>query len=69
MSGVREELLKTNKHNVKVRFCRGGIIEDMEDNIKPMLKRESDYIILHAGTNNATNSTARDLLDKLLQLK
>ena len=44
-------------------------VEDMEDNIKPVLKREPDYIILHVGTNNATNSTARDILDKLLQLK
>ena len=69
MSGIREELLKTDKHNVKVRFFRGGTIEDMEDNIKPILKREPDYIILHVGTNNATNSTARDILDKLLQLK
>ena len=69
MSGIREELLKTDKHNVKVRFFRGGTIEDMEDNIKAVLKREPDYIILHVGTNNATNSTARDILDKLLQLK
>ena len=69
MSGIREELLKTDKHNVKVRFFRGGTIEDMEDNIKPVLKREPDYIILHVGTNNATNSTTRDILDKLLQLK
>ena len=69
MSGIREELLKTDKHNVKVKFFRGGTIEDMEDNIKPILKREPDYIILHVGTNNATNSTARDILDKLLQLK
>ena len=69
MSGIREELLKTDKHNVKVRFFRGGTIEDMEDNIKPILKREPDYIILHVGTNNAANLTARDILDKLLQLK
>ena len=32
MSGIREELLKTDKHNVKVRFFRGGTIEDMKDN-------------------------------------
>ena len=69
MSGIREELLKTDEHNVKVRIFRGGTIEDMEDNIKPVLKREPDYIILLVGTNNATNSTARDILDKLLQLK
>ena len=69
MSGIKEELLKTDKHNLKVRFFRCGTIEDMEDNIKPILKREPDYIILHVGTNNATNLTARDILDKLLQLK
>ena len=40
MSGIREELFKTDKHNVKVSFFRGGTIEDMEDNITPILKRE-----------------------------
>ena len=54
MSGIREELLKTDKHNVKAKFFRGGTIEGMEDNIKPILKREPDYIILHVRTNNAT---------------
>ena len=66
MSGIREELLKTDKHNVKVSFFRGGTIEDMEDNIKHILKREPNCIILHIGTNNATNLTASDILDKLL---
>ena len=69
MPGIREELLKTDKHNVKVRFFRSGTIEEMEDNIKPILKREPDYIILHVGTNNATNLTVRDILDKHLRLK
>ena len=69
ISGIREELLKTDKHNVKVMLFRGGTIEDMEDNINPILKRELDYIILHVGTNNATNFTARDILDKTLRLQ
>ena len=69
MSGIREELIKTDKHNVKVRFFRGETIEHMENNIKPILKREPDYIIVHVRTNNATNLTACDILDKLLQLK
>ena len=41
----------------------------MEDNIKRILKREPDYIIFHVGTNNGTNLTARDILDKPLRLK
>ena len=69
MQGIREELLKTDKHDVKVRFFRGGTIEDMEDNSKTILIREPDYIILHVGTNNATHLTAGDMFDKLLQLK
>ena len=69
MSGIREKLLKTDKQNIKVRFFRGGTIEDMEDDIKSTLKREPDDIILHVGTSNVTNLTARDILDKLLRLK
>ena len=69
MSGIREDLLKTDKHDVKVRFFRGGTIEDMEDIIKPILKREPDNVILHVGTNIAINLTAHDILEKLLRLK
>ena len=64
------ELLKIDKHDVKVRYFRGGTIKDMEDNIKSILsKGESDYIILHVGTNNATNFTARHILEQHLRLK
>ena len=69
MLGIREELLKTDCHNAKVKFFRNGTIEDTEDNIKPILKRELAYIILHVRTNKATNLTAHDILDKLVQLK
>ena len=68
MFGIRK-LLITDKHNVKARFFRGGTTEDMEDNIKSILKREPDDIIIHVGTNNATNLTARHILYKLLRLK
>ena len=64
MFGIRK-LLITDKHNVKARFFRGGTTEDMEDNIKSILKREPDDIIIHVGTNNATNLTARHILYKL----
>ena len=69
MSGIREELLETDKDNVKLRILRDETIEDMEDNIKPILKGEPYYIILYVGTNNAVNLTARDILDKLLKSK
>ena len=57
------------KLNVKVRFCRGGTIEEMEDNIKLILKREPDCIILNVRTSKAPDLTARDILARPLQLK
>ena len=41
----------------------------MFDYVKPILKREPDYHVLHVGTNNAKDMTSRNILDKLLQLK
>ena len=38
ISGIREELFKTDKHSVKVRSFRRGTIGNMEDNIKPILR-------------------------------
>ena len=57
MSTIREELLKTDKQNVKERFLRHVTIKDMKDNIKPKLKRKPDYIVHHIETNNATNNS------------
>ena len=65
MSKIKEELLKTDKHDVTVRFLRGNI----KDNIKPILKGELDDIFLYVRTNNATHLTASNILDKLLRLK
>ena len=42
MLGVREEILKTDKCEVEIRFLQRGTIEDMGDNIKPILIREPD---------------------------
>ena len=41
----------------------------MENNVKPILKREPDRIIFHFGTNNTTYLTVCDILDKLLWSK
>ena len=68
MTKIKEELLKTDKHDVTVRFLRGGTTEDREDNIKPILKGELDDIFLYVRTNNATHLTASNILDKLLRL-
>ena len=69
VSGLKEELLLNKKHQVKLGCCRGVMVEDMFDYVKPILKRKSEYVVLHVGTNNAKDMTSRKILDKLLQLK
>ena len=36
ISGIKEDLLKTDRHDVKLKYFRGAAIEDMEDNINPI---------------------------------
>ena len=67
--GLKEELLSNKKQDVKVRCCRVPTVEGMFDYVKPILKRKSNYVILHVGTNNDKDMTSRNILDKLLQLK
>ena len=45
------------------------MISDTYDLLKPILKRNLDYIILQVGTNDASKNTADELLDKILILK
>ena len=45
------------------------LLKTRKSNTKSILKREPDYVILHVGSNNATNLTARDIRGKLLRLK
>ena len=47
----------------------GGTGEDIIDNIKSILKREPDFVILHVETNNVASMTSRDVLNRLIKLK
>ena len=42
-------------HNVKVRAQPRCTTENIEDHIKPILRKNPDTIIIHSGTNDATN--------------
>ena len=54
---------------VKVRAFPGAKIEDMYDYMTPLLKKEPNTIILHAGSNNSTLDDAPTIVNKLLLLK
>ena len=45
----------------------------MTDNLRhhalPIIRKQPNYLNIHAGTNDAVKFTSRDILNKLLQLK
>ena len=60
----------SKKHgNVKVFHFSGARIEDINHYIIPIIKKQSDYLILHVGTNDATSNTSKKIIDDLLILK
>ena len=68
LEGIDERRM-SSKRLVKVRSFPGATIDDMKHYLIPILAKKPDHIILHVGTNDATNSEGRVIVDKLLQLK
>ena len=55
-------------HFFVVKSFPGATLEDMKDFIKPLIKRQPDKLILHAGTNNLRNSSPRTIADSIVNL-
>ena len=44
-------------------------MDDLNYHVNPILRKKPKHIIIHIGVNDATRSTSREILDKLLKLK
>ena len=64
---IAENLSK--QHNVRIRKYPGATVDDLDYHVHSILRKKSRHIIVHIGTNNATHSTSREILDKLLKPK
>ena len=61
---------KLQKHgNVKVFYFSGARINDMNHHLMPIIAKQSNYLILHVETNDATTNTSQKIIDDLLMLK
>ena len=67
IQGLDEQRLR--KYNVKVRAFPGSSIDDMYDYLGPLLKKKPSSIILHIGTNDATNKTAGKIINEMKNLQ
>ena len=51
-----------------VKSFSGARIADMEDYLKPLLRKEPDEVILHVGTNNIRDESSRSVAEGIINL-
>ena len=70
LNGIEETKLQM-KFDVKLRAFSGATTEDMHSYLKPLLKKEPTTVILHIGTNDATENgiDSDTLVKRILDLK
>ena len=44
-------------------------VDDMNHHIVPVLRKKPSHLIIQVGTSDASSSTSREILNKLLNLK
>ena len=70
ISGINEKCFEGPNY-LKVRSFPGATITDMKDYLKPLLRKNPTTLILHVGTNDASNGkeNADKIFNDLLELK
>ena len=68
LHGIVENKLNGKLH-VKVRPFPGAFVDDLEDYLKPLLKKKPSILILHVGTNDTTNCSSDNIVALILNLK
>ena len=70
LNNIEEKFdLNTKTSNVNVRSVSGATIEDMKDYSIPLLQKDPNVIIIHAGTNNVRTDRPSIIVDKLVKLQ
>ena len=56
------------RHYYVVKGFPGATVSDMKDYVKPITRKSPDKVILHVGTNDLKNSTAKVIANSILNL-
>ena len=67
VNGIEKSKLLKTRH-IRVQTVTGGIIEDIQQNLKDLLHEDLETVIIHAGTYSATTDTPQMIVDKLITL-
>ena len=60
--------LSTSDKHVAVKSFSGARISDMDDYLKPLLRKERDEVILHVGTNNIRDESSRSVAEGIINM-
>ena len=58
----------SDKHVAVKSFLGARIIADMDDYLKPLLRKEPDEVILHVGTNNIRDESSRSMAEGIINM-
>ena len=58
----------SKKHHVQSFSFAGAKVEDMNDFVKPLLRRRPDKVIVHVGTNNVKDDNPKRVKVKISEL-
>ena len=58
----------SNSANHVIVIVAGATLEDMEDYLKPVLRKETDKLILHVGTNDLHKITPKRVAEGIVNL-
>ena len=53
---------------MSVKSFSGARISDMDDYLKPLLRKEPDEVILHVGTNNIRDESSRSVAEGIINM-
>ena len=60
--------LSTSDKHVAVKSFSGARVSDMDDYLKPLLRKEPDEVILHVGTNNIRDESSRSVAEGIINM-
>ena len=65
VNGIEEIKLSKSRY-IRVQQIPDGKVEDIQQNLKDLLRENLKTVMIHAGTNNVTTDTPQMIVDKLI---
>ena len=69
LNNINEKLLSNKRRNVKVYSLSGATTKDLKDFIRQLAETRPGKVIIHCGTNDIRDYSAKEITNSLIDLK